>query len=275
MVQALLALYEGQPAIFCRQAPGAGSPGWGGGERFPHVLYQLDWLCRPGERPVGRLKLQAVCSTAGPVAPEGVAKALQNALCRVFLTEADGCYCAVFRRMRALPPAGDGEQGSAVWFDLLPFPVPGEALPGPVRAAGALIRQVLPGCRFIGWDTLEPIWRPRADTPAVYVRLVGCTPVGHSSPAAAWLQAELRVHLILPGWQDGWQQCQQLAQFLALEGELGMEDGAPLLLTEAFRLDMAADPVRHGQLSLTGRYGLLPPGLQEPLFEHAAFRWEG
>lgn len=27
-VAGLLALYEGQPAIFCQQAPGAGSPGW-------------------------------------------------------------------------------------------------------------------------------------------------------------------------------------------------------------------------------------------------------
>lgn len=141
--------------------------------------------------------------------------------------------------------APDPAETLAVWAAAYFNPAPPAAAVLKTTSAGWAAEEVIP--------TLQ--WR--------LARVVSAMPTNWG----AWLEVELRGHVLQPDpdTRDTW--VRRVAEAAALTGEWLLEsDGSPLVLA-ALETDTESDPLRVGQLRLRVRYGVLgpDPGVTPPV----------
>lgn len=134
--------------------------------------------------------------------------------------------------------------------------------PDPVAALNTWTATVIAGAQ-----TNPATWNPQDATPAVYWRL--------AAPRAteqrcwgAWIDAELRAHVIAPSPLVRATVTRRLVEALAAAHQLALSDGSPLFVREAAG-EPAADPFDAGQVRLAARFGVLSAAAVAPALEHA------
>lgn len=258
-LSAQLARFDGQPAVFYQMAPPDTDPGWEG-LQYPRMDLVVDWVYDPARQTDGRCAVNIWCLNTGQVDPEQLGEQARACLRDLFLTDAEGEVCALeWQRTDAFEAGGQDSQplriGVTLTLDLLAFPAPITVEPDPVAGLCDLIKGQMPAARVAGLDAMERICRPTAEQPILYVRMSGEASAMHNSWAVAWMDVTLQVHIFAPGAHQRQLLCRTLCSALAREGECKLRDGSPMLLRRV-ALTASANPLRQGQLAVTGRYGL-------------------
>ncbi len=114
----------------------------------------------------------------------------------------------------------------------------------------------------------DPVsWEPSDATPAIYWRLAGLPSIERTN-WGAWVDGQLRCHVIAPsrGVRLTW--LRRLVEGLSLIGRLTMSDRGPLYL-ETPSAESEADPMTRGQIGLPVRWGVLRTSPAYELLQHA------
>lgn len=267
----LLALHNGEPAIFYQEAPHDVDPGWGESQ-FPRVNYMVDWQYNAERKSEGTVAVDLWCLNNQEVSAEDLSIMIQSALSELFMTDQSGTYEMVWNRSDYFE--GEGEKdpkivGYTILFDILAFPNQQALTPSPVWALNSFIKKIEENAKVIGYDTLDELWRPSESAPAVYVRIAS-NDFSRSSYAVAWLKAVLNVHVIAPDPNARLNLLQKIIHELSLAGEAITDDGSPFFVQQ-IKHSMSTDPLRVGQMTVTGEYGVLPKEPDVPLLLNANF----
>ena len=277
-VSALLAPWNGQRAVFYQTAPPDTDGGWGQ-VQYPRVDFTLDWTYSPERQADGACQINVWClNNTQTAAPEDVGDAVRECLRDLFLTDGTGeIYALEWQRTDAFEAGGqEGEPltiGVTLSFDLLAFPVQITEEPDPVAGLLDYVKLQAPETVVVGLDPMPRLCRPTKERPILYVRLSGDMSAMRNSWAVAWMDATLPVHIFAPGATLRQKLCRRLVNALALDGECKLRDGSPMLIRRV-AMSASANPLRQGQLTVTGRYGVpwTPP--EGPKLNHAHTKGE-
>lgn len=277
-ITAFLAKHNGQSAVFYQMAPPDTDQGWGR-VQYPRVDFTLDWTYSPERQADGACQINVWCLNNGTTAaPEDVGDAVRECLRDLFLTDEDGeVYALEWQRTDAFEAGGqEGEPltiGVTLTFDILAFPVQITMEPDPVAGLLDYIKARMPHALVVGLDQLPKLCRPTEEQPILYVRLSGDGSAMRNSWAVAWMDATLPVHIFAPGANLRQILSRTLCNAMALDGECKLRDGSPMLIRR-IALSASANPLRQGQLTVTGRYGVLWKPPETPKLNQAHMKGE-
>ena len=263
-LSAQLAQFDGQPAAFYQMAPPDTDPGWDA-VQYPRIDFVVDWAYSPERQADGSCTINIWCLNNGQAYPDDVGVAVRECLRDTFMTDGDGeVYALEWQRTDAFEAGGQNGQpltiGVTLTFDLLAFPSQITIEPDPVAGLCDYIKSKMPDSLVIGIDEMDRICRPTAERPILYVRMSGDSSAMRNSWAVAWMDVTLQIHIFAPGAHTRQLLSRTLCNALALDGECKLRDCSPMLFRRVV-ISASANPLRQGQLAVTGRYGVLwvPP----------------
>lgn len=260
-IGSMLAGFDDHSAAFYQMAPADTDPGWIG-IQYPRLDFVVDWSYNPERQTDGTCQINIWCLNNGETdAPEDVGDAVRDCLRDLFLTDEDGMvYALEWQRTDAFDAGGqDGQPltiGVTLSFDILAFPIQITMEPDPVAGLCEYIKSIAPSVLVVGLDELPALCRPTEDHPIVYVRMSGDMSAMRNSWAVAWMDVTLPVHIFAPGAHQRQVLSRSLCNTIALDGECKLRDGSPMLIRRV-AISASANPLRQGQLTITGRYGVL------------------
>lgn len=254
-----LALFDGEPAVFYQTAPPDTDSGWMG-VQFPRMDFNIDWTYNPERRADGSCVFNIWCLNNGQTYPDDIGNALIECLRDVFFTDTDGeVYAMEWQRTDAFEAGGQDNEpltvGVTLSFDMLAFPPQITIEPDPVAGICDYIKSRTPEALVIGIDQMEQIVKPSAEHPVIYVRLSGDSSAMRNSWAVAWMDVTLQVHVFAPGATARQMIGRILCNAIALDGECKLRDCSPMLFKRV-AITLSANPLRQGQIAVTGRYGV-------------------
>ena len=269
----MLARFDGQCAAFYQMAPPDTDQGWAP-VQYPRLDFTVDWAYSPERQADGTCQINIWCLNNGTTAaPEDVGDAVRECLRDLFLTDDDGqIYALEWQRTDAFEAGGqDGQPltiGVTLSFDILAFPAQITMEPDPVAGLCDYIKRIAPQILVVGVDAMPRRCRPTEEQPIAYVRMSGDVSVMRNSWAVAWMDVTLPVHIFAPGANLRQTMSRSLCNAIALDGECKLRDGSPMLIRRV-AISASANPMRQGQLTVTGRYGVLWQPPEVPKLNHA------
>jgi hypothetical protein len=147
--------------------------------------------------------------------------------------------------------------GATITFDLMEFPAQTTTCPDPVQGLCAWTRQYFPDAKLVAADDIPAVWKPSDEAPAVYWRFDSA--VGDdkmSSYAVNWYTGQFAAHVITDSVVERNRWIKAIAEQFRVDGELILADKSPMFVKH-ITTRHNADPLREGQLTLTGQYGVL------------------
>lgn len=266
----MLAAYHGLPAFFYQKSPSDSRPGWGT-PRYPRVDFNIDLRNDPERKTAGTLTVNIWCTTECPAVGDldpdrAIERRLLELISGTFYTGADcATICADWERSDEFVFEGGSNArdntapevyGLTMTFALMAFPEQISITPDPVQGLNAWAKQHFPQMNVIAFDELPPIWKPSDEAPALYWRFEGMSGNNQQSYAVAWFTGKFAAHVIADSVAERNKWTKSIIEFAQIEGEVVLSDGSPMFIN---RLEVrhSADPLREGQLGLTGQYGVL------------------
>lgn len=250
------AVYNNNPAVFFQQFPHDKDGLWKNNMMFPRISYSADWSYNAERKADGNLTIEVYCLNESTVSPEDIAIQISGRLGDLFLTNDTGTYCLLWNRTDSFEVTGKEPLviGVTISFDIIAFPKQSEITPSPIWAVNHFIKEMQPKCMVIGIDEIPPIHKVDEKAPVIYARLTETKNV-KTSYAMAWQNASISIHVIAPpDSRNSW--CDAILMDLSIEREALMQNKAPYLIM-GIKHRMSANPIRTGQIELTGEYGIL------------------
>lgn len=271
----MLTTWNKEPAIFYQTAPPDKDRGWAS-IQYPRIDYTVDWTYNPERKADGACQINVWCLNNGETAfPEDIGDAIRESLRDLFITGTDGeLYALEWQRTDGFEAGGQNEPltiGVTLSFDILAFPKQQTFPPDPVEGLNAYIKAIAPDALVAGVDDLPELCRPTEDQPVVYVRLAGDVSAMRNSYAVAWMDVSLAVHIFAPHPSMRQLAARQITNRIALDGECKLTDGSPMLI-QRVAINTGANPLRQGQLTISGRYGVLRVPEEAPLLNNPHMR---
>ena len=272
-----LAAFDGYPAVFYQPAPPDTDAGWTA-VQYPRIDFVIDWAYNPERQADGSCAVNVWCLNNGQADPDDVGAAVRECLRDIFFTDEDGeVYALEWQRTDAFEAGGQDSQpltiGVTLTFDLLAFPDQITTEPDPVAGLCDYIKVRMPDALVVGIDKMDRICRPTAERPILYVRMSGDSSAMRNIWAVAWMDVTLQVHIFAPGAHTRQVLCRTLCNAVALDGECKLRDCSPMLFRRV-TITTSANPLRQGQLAVTGRYGVPWQPPEVPKLLHAQMKGE-
>ena len=254
----VVAGFDGEPAIFYQQAPNDMEEHWDG-EQYPRIDYTVDWQFNPERQVAGTLIVNVWCLNNQPIAPDEIEGYVKACLKDLFLTKDGETYSTAWNRSDAFEAGGGNEPltvGTTITFDILAYPVQYTTIPDPIEGQNLWIKQLLPDAMVIGVDDMPELFRPTKEEPVIYCRLIGDISNMRNSYAVAWMVVTIGIHVFSTDATARQLVCREIINALSLEGEVLLTDDSPMIIQKT-AITMASDPLRTGQIAITGQYGVL------------------
>lgn len=259
----LLSKYESNPAIFYQLVPADSDEGWDE-IQYPRILFDIDTETNPERKNAGVLMITVTCRSNSDVQPEPIVKRILQLLDGCFLTTGDG-YTAAASWQRTDGFCADKSMqdyifGSEMTFDLLDFPQQIMVGMDPISLMNAWTKEQYPNAKVINLDSLDSIWRPTDDMPAIYWRLSNVSNdaqmMRYDTYMVTWMRAVMQCHVLAPSTGTRSNIIKEIAEALHQARQLPFPDQSPLLIQQIAG-NTGASPLRVGQLTLNGTYGVL------------------
>ncbi len=261
----MLAKYKSRPAFFYQKSPEDTASGWSK-PCYPRADYNIDMRYDPERKASGALTINAWCTSESEFQPEDIERRLVALISGTFYTPPGGAtISAIWSSSAAFDFEGntsDGDNtapevfGVTIMFDLLEFPEQITTTPDPVQALNIWSKDLFPGATIIAHDQMPEVWKPSDMNPAIYWRFDGASADDRQSYAVDWYIGTFAAHVVADSVTERNRWIKALVETIQLEGEILLADRSPMFAQRiAIRHD--ADPLRVGQLLLTGKYGVL------------------
>ena len=264
-IAGMLTTYKGSPAFFFQKAPQDEDRGWDK-PTYPRADYNVDMRYDPERKTAATLTINVWCTSESAKMPEDIEQRLIELISGTFYTNRQGeTACAVWLRSDAFGyemPANVGGNtapevfGITISFELLLFPEQVTTTPDPVQSLNYWTREHFPSMAVIAHDTLPPVWRPTDANPAIYWRFGDAATNDRQTYAVDWYVGQFAAHIIAESVRERNRWIKAIIETIQTDGEVLLTDGSPMFAKQ-IAVRHSADPLREGQLVLTGRYGVL------------------
>ena len=260
----LLCKYDGEPAVFYQTAPDDKQKGWGQGNQYPRLVFDLDMQANTERRSSGTLLAAVFCDRVG-TEPEQIEPMVRECLKDIFIKPADSFpYCFAWARTDAFDLGGGLDQGGTkqravigedIRFDILEFPIQETTDPDPVAALNLYLQEMLPEAYVVGITHMDEITVAEPKKPVLYCRLLGMEEASVTN-TVIWVNARVAIHVICPSAEMRLKIAADIAYRMTAKAEIIMLDHSPMRPTR-LAVDNTTDYMRTGQISTTLYYGLL------------------
>jgi len=264
-IAGMLTTYKGIPAFFFQKAPMDTDRGWDK-PCFPRADYNIDMRCDPERKAAGTMIVNVWCTSESAHMPEDIEKRLVALIDGTFYTNRQrATVCAIWHRSDAFSYESSSNGGGSttpevfgvtISFDLMEFPDQLTTEPDPVQSLNSWTRVNFPGMTVISHDDMPPVWKPTDANPAIYWRFEGMTATDRQSYAVNWHTGQFAAHVIARSVTERNRWTKAIIELVQLDGEIVLIDGSPMFAKQ-IAVRHNADPLREGQLLLTGQYGVL------------------
>lgn len=268
-IAGMLAAYNGSPAFFYQKSPSDSRMGWGN-PRYPRVDFNIDMYHDPERKTAGTLTINIWCTTECPAIgnqdpDRAIEQRLMELISGTFYTGDDRTtICAKWERSDEFVYEGGNTTnntppeiyGLTVTFELMEFPEQLSIDPDPVQGLNAWTKQHFPLITAIAYDTMPPIWKPTDKNPAVYWRFEGTESTNKQSYTVTWFTGIFAAHVIADNITERNKWTKAIMERMQIDGEILLPDTSPMFINR-ISVKHNADPLRDGQLELTGQYGVL------------------
>ena len=285
-IAGMLAAYNGAPAFFYQKSPSDSRKGWGT-PRYPRADFNLDTRHDPERKTAGTLTVNiwctAECPAIGDVDPDrAIEQRLMDLISGTFYTSADQTtICAEWERSDEFVYEGGSNTkdntppevyGITMTFELMEFPVQISTTPDPIQGLNAWIKAYFPPVMAIAYDKMPPIWKPSEEAPAVYWRFEGTASTSRQSYSVTWYTGTFAAHVITESVTERNKWTKAIIERAQLDGEVILTDTSPMFINR-IAVRHNADPLREGQIALTGQYGVLRVEDAQIRLLHPYYNW--
>lgn len=263
----MLAAYGGSPAFFYSKAPSDSRPGWGK-TRYPRVDFNLDTRQDAERKTAGTLTVNIFVTTEvpqiGDLDPDrAIEERLKELLSGTFFTDnREGTVCMEWERSETFELERENVEshpevyGLTMTFDVLAFPPQITTDPDPIQGLNRWIKKNFPEITAIGCEALPVIFRPSDEAPAIYWRFDGAAATNRQSYAVTWYTGTFCAHIIADSVMERNRWIKAIVEKAQTDGEVILPDTSPMFINR-ITVRHGADPLRDGQLELTGQYGVM------------------
>ena len=273
-IAGMLASYSGEPAFFYSKAPSDSRPGWGK-TKYPRVDFNIDTQQDAERKTAGILTVNIFVTTEvpeiGDLDPDrAIEERLKELLSGTFYTDnREGTLCTEWARSDAFVLERETSEthpevyGLTMTFDVLAFPPQLTTDPDPIQGLNRWTKENFPEMAAIGYEALPVIFRPSDNEPAIYWRFEGTATTNRQSYAVTWYTGTFYAHIIADSVMERNRWIKAITQKAQIAGEIILPDTSPMFI-HRIAVRHNADPLREGQLELTGQYGVLMQPPKEP-----------
>lgn len=285
-IAGMLAAYNGAPAFFYQKAPSDSRKGWGN-PRYPRVDFNLDTRHDPERKTAGTLTVNIWCTNEcpaiGTIDPDkAIEQRLMELISGTFYTGADRTtICAEWERSDEFMFEGGSNTrdntapevyGITMTFELLEFPEQISTTPDPIQGLNAWIKAHFAPMVAIAYDEMPPVWKPSDEHPAIYWRFEGTASTNRQSYAVTWFTGTFAAHVITENVTERNKWTKAIIEWAQLDGEVILADTSPMFINR-IAVRHNADPLRDGQIALTGQYGALRVEDAQIRLLHPYYNW--
>lgn len=260
-----MATYAGAMAVFNQEAPPDTDKGWGSGSQYGRIVFYINMQGDPQRNISGTLGVDLYCEKKSNQIPEEIEPILRQLIDGYFFSNENVTIAAQWSTTQYFTDPTEKIVGATLMFDLLDFPNQQTTDPDPIALINQWTSKDLPAIlgipevRVIGCDVLPEAWKPTDETPAVYWRL-GTIRKCNWIPdtySCSWETATLHGHIMAQNDATATKIARVIQNTLTIKKRLIFEDMAPLMIDRGIQVNPASDPLRNGQISVEGTYGIL------------------
>ena len=251
----LLAKHDGDPAIFQQIAPKDTDKAWNG-MQFARIVYDID---KSGdvERKISGVLYMDIMSCDGSTPPEDIEKVLRELIDGYFFVVDGMTYAAKWDRSDSFNTEPNHKvYGLTVSFSLLAFPLQNTAEPDSVALMNTWTAEFFPNATVINVSSTDAVFKPTDEAPAVYWSFRGLS--GSPLPSiyhCTWIQSNLTMHVMAPSETVRNSIITRAMHELAEKRRVLFPNKSQYMI-HRLAANMSADPVRTGQLTVSGSYGI-------------------
>lgn len=256
-----LATYRGNIAVFNQEAPDDMDDGWEG-TQYGRIVFAVDLSDDPERQVSGTLSADVYCEN-GKQFPEDFEPIVRSLIDGYFFTTEEETISAQWRASNYFTEAGSKVIGVTITFDLLAFPVqltiPMDPIPLLNRFSADDL-SVLTGLdiKVINHNNTGNVWKPTNDSPAIYWRVISIVPCPYIPETfhCTWQQANIQCNIIAESKEVMISLARAIDNILSTRKRLIFDDCSPFMIDKV-SINATSDPMRTGQLSIDGTYGVL------------------
>lgn len=254
---AMLAQYNGKPAVFSQNSPSDTDPAWANGPQFPRLVFAVDWEHSADRSLGGTMTVDIVCQEQG-APPDGIEGVARELLHGWFFTADGETVAAQWVNSAYFTEPASKVAGVTITFTLLGFPLM-RIDPDVIERINSWTVSQFPALSVINATTLPAAWKPDENSAAVYWRIVSTAP-------ASWIPETwqtiyqttvLRAHIFAASIADVTNWAQQIVVALYAAKRLKKDKAAPILVNTNNVIDPSADALRTGQVTVDATYGVI------------------
>lgn len=259
-----MATYAGNMAVFNQEAPDDQDPHWGKTSQYGRIVFYIDMQDDPQRNISGTMGVDLYCEN-GKQVPEEIEPTLRELIDGYFFSNETVTIAAQWSSTQYFTDPTKKVIGATLIFNLLDFPNQQTIDPDPVAlinkwTADALADLLgIPKVSVIGLDSLPAAWKPTNEEPAIYWRISRITKCNWipDNFNCSWETATLNGHVMAPDNATATKIARVIQNTLTIKKRLIFEDEAPLMIDRNIQVTPTNDPLRIGQISLDGTYGIL------------------
>lgn len=260
---ALLAAYDGKPAVFHDKVPPVEDPLWQGENRYGQIVLSLQIKDDPGRMRNGGL-VADVLGEKDTQLHKDMIPIVRNSLDGYFFVS-DGQVISL--RWVNQSPDKDASAASCesvrMRFRVYCYPTGNALTNHPATLLGSWSK----GCmKHIGREayfiddrsSLPTVFKPAAEKPALYWRLTKIKPCSwmKDTAAAGWRTASVECHVIIPGHSEAESDLVFWLDQMIGKTERIERDEFFMFISKANHVDLTVISMKQGQLTINAAYGI-------------------
>lgn len=254
-----LATYNNALAIFNQEAPTDMDKLWNDGPQYGRVVFAVDLEGDPARIVGGTLAVDIMCKEDG-TPPEEIEPKIRALIHGYFFSNGTFAVSAQWRNSSYFTQPPDKVIGCTLTFDLLGFPKLTTSNPDVIERVNKWTSETFPNVHVINYDTLpSTAWKPSDGDSAVYWRLVTDTPAGWIPDTfqTSWRIAHCKCHVFSADNSVALEVSRNITTYMQAVKRILKDGEAPLMVNRRNNVDMAADPLRTGQVTAEITYGVI------------------
>lgn len=254
-----LATYNDALAIFNQEAPDDQDDLWNNGPQYGRIVFAVDLEGDPERTMGGQLAVDIMCHEEG-TPPEEIEPIIRSLIHGYFFSNGTFTVAAQWKNSSYFTQPNDRVLGCTLTFELLGFPILTTSEPDVIARVNKWTSETFEKIHVINHDILpSKAWKPTDGDSAVYWRLVTDTPAGWIPDTfqTSWRIAHIKCHVFSADNATALEVSRNITTYMQIVKRIMKEGEAPLMVNRRNNVDMAADPLRTGQVTAEVTYGVV------------------
>ena len=253
-----LTRYAEVPAIFNQKAPDDTDSDWESGTHYGRIVFDVDLSGDPERCMGGMLTVDILCEESQQT-PDEIWPILNRYIHGYFFSKGTFVVAAQWKDMSYFTEPTNHVAGCTVTFDLLGFPMLTTFDPDIIARINEWTSK-FSGLHVINHDALpETAWKPSGSESAVYWRLVTDASAGWipDTFSTIWRTATIRGHIFSETNGAAASVARDITLRLYAAKRLKKDGEAPAMVNRNNTVELGADPLRTGQVTVEATYGVV------------------